>query len=186
MDTNPKPPPSFHFANEIEQSVISILWHEPDRLGGFCREIDPGVHLSQPHLRIILHALDLAYRELNSCDFAIIVQVVGELGLFEEVGGREGLNRVFAIHEHRSSRENIDAIFAHYVNMLKAYALGRSNHTPIYRFNRGDICLVQNLNKHGPNSPDLLGQGRIAGRAYRAIGFHQLSNDSYSISFIPE
>lgn len=177
---------TFHFAHEIESAVVSLLWHEPERCGEFFRELDPDLHLSQPNLRVIAQAISLTWRELGTTDFAIVVQMVRELSGLEEAGGIEGLNSVYLLKQFRADKETTDAIFSHYLEMLKAYALGRQNNMAVYRFNRGDILLVQNKLKNKGNGPDLIGQGKIAGRRYRAIGYHQTQDDSYSISLIPE
>ena len=67
-----EPPMTFYFAPEIEVSAISILWREPARLAEFLRVCDPLVHLTQPHLRIILESIGIAYGELNTADWATV------------------------------------------------------------------------------------------------------------------
>jgi hypothetical protein len=39
---------TFYFAPEIEASVLSECWHEPDRLATLKREPDPTVHFTRP------------------------------------------------------------------------------------------------------------------------------------------
>lgn len=173
------------FAPEIEDSTVSILWHEPERCGVFYREMDPVVHLMQPALRIIAQAIDLAFRELGTNDFAIVCQVVRELRGFDEVGGLEGLNRIFVIHQYRCSPENTHAIFAEYMRLLKAYALHRKADLPMmpYRFNRGEILLRENKNKRGA-AADYLGMGKIAGKIFSATG--RKSSEGILVSLFPK
>jgi hypothetical protein len=185
MDS-PEQSQTFFFAPEIEYSIVCMLWHEPDRCGTFYRELDPQIHLTQPKLRFILEAIDLSYRELGTTDFAIVADTVRELGRLDECGGKEGLLEVFNAVFHRATRETNDAIFLHYVEMLRGYAIGRANKTLVFRFNRGDVFLVQNKTRKSVSSPDLIGSARVAGRHYRAIGFHHKSDDSYSIQLIPD
>jgi hypothetical protein len=178
------------FAPEIENSIVSILWHEPERCGQFFRELDPRVHLMQPALRIIAKAIDLAFRELfcelGTSDFTLVVQVVRELRGFEEVGGLEGLNQIYARYEYRSSKEAIDQIFTEYIRLLKAYAAGRKEDPPAmpYRFNRGDINLVENKNKRSVSSPHYVGEGKVAGYPYRAAAWKV--RESLVLSLLPK
>jgi hypothetical protein len=92
---------TFHWVPEIEQATVSILWHEPERVAEFLREIDPAVHLYQPSLRIILEAIGIAYGELNCADWATVVEVVRELGHFGNAAG-SGLMRFTATMDCRT------------------------------------------------------------------------------------
>src|SRR5262245_13041968 len=184
--SSPEQPQTFYFAPEIEYSIVCMLWHEPDRCGTFFRELDPQIHLTQPKLRFIVEAIDLSYRELGTTDFAIVADTLHELGKLEECGGKEGLLEVFNAVFHRAPRETNNEIFPHYIEMLKGYAIGRANKTDVLRFNRGDVFLVKNKTRKSAGSPDLIGSARVAGRHYRAIGFHNKTDDSFSISLIPD
>jgi hypothetical protein len=168
MDSATQTPLTFHFAPEIEEAAVSILWHEPDRLGVFLREIDPLAHITQPHIRIILEAIDLAWRQLGTTDFETIGQIITELAKLEEVGGKDALNRIYGIHLYRSNRENIDAIFAHYTDMLKKYAEARKTDPPtrVYRFTGGYGTVIRKKAKVG-RTDHFWGESIINGRHYR-------------------
>src|ERR1700756_1058313 len=86
---------TFLFAPEIENAFMGLVWRQPDRLADVKRQLDPAIHFIQPHLRWILEAIDLAYRELGTVDFASVIQVLRELGRFEDVGGLEGAKDVW-------------------------------------------------------------------------------------------
>jgi hypothetical protein len=176
---------SFAFAPEIEQALVSLCFYNPDRIGVVYRELDPDVHFTQPHLRQILSAIDLAYRELGDHDFASVVTVLREQGQLEACGGAAGVNQVFEEYRYGcSSPEAEQEIFSHYIEMLKAYALGRETNQPVYRFNRGDIRLVPNKTKHSESAPDYVGEGKIAGRAYRVAEW--INSGGHFLSLIPK
>jgi len=170
------------WALEIETAAVSTLWHDPARCSEFLRQCDPLVHLTQPHLRIILEAVNLAYGELGSADFAIVTEVVRELGCFEEVGGLDGLNAVYANVDHTP-----DAVFLHYIEMLKTYATARDGdppRRPVTRFTGGKASLYLNKAKRRPNDPDYLGEARIRGHGYRVRGW--LCDDAESVNLTLE
>jgi hypothetical protein len=137
-------------------------------------------------LRFILEAIDLAYRELCcTADFASVVTVLREQGQLEACGGLSGLNSVFEQYRYGfSSSEGEQEIFIHYIEMLKAYALGRDKNQPVYRFNRGTIHLVPNKTKHSESAPDYVGEGKIAGRAYRVAEW--VNSQGHFLSLIPK
>jgi DnaB-like helicase N terminal domain len=176
---------SFAFAPEIEQALVSLCFYNPDRIGVVYRELDPDVHFTQPHLRQILEAIDLAYRELCEHDFASVVTVLREQGRLEACGGLPGLNSVFEQYRYGfSSPEGEQEIFSHYIEMLKAYALGRETNQPVYRFNRGDIRLVPNKTKHSDSAPDYIGEGKVAGCLYRVAEW--INSQGHFLSLIPK
>jgi hypothetical protein len=174
-------PDSFIFAPEIEVATVSLLWKQPERCAAFLRDLDPAVHLTQPHLRHIVEAVTLAYRELGCADWATVAGVLRELKHFEDCGELLGLNEVYCAAE---ITPNSDQIFTHYVSMLQAYALGRELNQPVFRFNRGEIKLVPNKIKRSESAPDFIGTGKVAGRLYRAAAW--TSADGLSISLIPK
>jgi hypothetical protein len=172
------------WALEIETAAVSTLWQEPVRCSSFLREIDPLVHLTQPHLRLILEAVNLAYGELGDADFATVVQVVREIGAFEEVGGLDGLNAVYSNAEHTP-----DALFAHYVETLKIYAAARNAdppRRPVTRFTGGKASLYLNKAKRRPNDPDYLGEARIRGHGYRLRGWLCEDREAVNITLEPQ
>jgi DnaB-like helicase N terminal domain len=182
-----EPSATFHFAPEIEQSLVSLCFYAPQRIAVLKRELDPQVHFTRPELRHILEAIELAYRELGSSDFASVIQTLRELGHLEDCGGPAGVNAIFEEYRYGlSSPEALEEIFAHYIEMLKAYAQARSNQPPVnvYRFVRGDITLLPNKLKRSPSSPDFIGEGKVAGRFYRAAEW--INSGGHSVSLVPK
>jgi hypothetical protein len=178
------PPLSFYFAPEIEQALVSLVFYAPERLATVQRELDPEVHFIRPELRHILEAINLAYRELGTTDFASVIQTLRELGRLEDCGGPGGVNSVLEQYRYgfSSSQAEIE-IFEHYIQMLQAYALARANQPPVsvYRFLRGDLTLAANKAKAHERCPDYLGEGKIAGRLYRASAWAARSQDGQKI-----
>jgi hypothetical protein len=179
-----EPPPTFLFAPEIEQSLVSLCFYAPERIAVLKCELDPALHITQPHLRHILEAIELAYRELGASDFASVIQTLRELGRLEDCGGPERVNAVFEEYRYGfSSEQALEEIFAHYIEMLKAYAQARTNQPPVnvYRFLRGDITLVKNKTRLSDRSPDWIGEGKVAGRTYRATAFSNQDKNGQSV-----
>lgn len=176
---------SFTFAPEIEQALVSLCFYNPERLAVVYRELDPNVHLTTEHLRHILAAIDLAYRELGEHDFASVVTVLREQGKLEACGGLLGVNQIFEEFRYGfSSPEAEEEIFAHYIEMLKSYAIGRQKNEPVYRFNRGDIRLVPNKTKQYESAPDYVGEGKVAGCLYRVAEW--VNSQGHFLSLIPK
>jgi hypothetical protein len=182
-------PQTSYFAPEIEEAAIAILWRQPERLGEFLREIDPAVHITQPHLRKILEAIDLGWRELGAVDFATIVTLVRELNYFEDCGGREGLNELWVAGDRNvATAPNDDVIFAHYVEMLKTYALARKSDGkfPCARFTGGSGELFPNKTKRRDSDPDFLGEIKIAGKLYRVAAWFVADRSAIQIRCLPK
>jgi hypothetical protein len=192
-------PPTFIFAPEIEQALVALCFQAPHRVATVYRELDPAIHITRLELRFILEAIDLAYRELCTADFACVIQILRELGHLEACGGAPGVNAVFEEYRYgfwkpnpeteqkifwKPDPEAEEEIFAHYIEMLKGYALGRKNNEPVYRFNRGDLKLVPNKAKRSYSAPGFIGEGKVAGRLYRAAAWR--SAEGLSISLIPK
>jgi len=185
-------PLTFHFAPEIEQSLVSLCFHAPERIAILKRELDPQVHITRPELRFVLEAIELAYRELGSSDFASVICVLRELGRLEVCGEVAGVNALFEEYRYGFSSEQAQTeIFTHYIEMLKAYALARANEPQVnvYRFVRGHLRLIKNKTRTNDRCPDWIGEGKVAGRTYRATGFsnHDKNGQSVlSISLCPK
>jgi DnaB-like helicase N terminal domain len=180
-----EPLSTFHFAPEIEQSLVSLCFYAPERIATLKRELDPQVHFTRPELRHILEAIDLGYRELGARDFATVICVLRELGRLQDCGGLSRVNAIFEEYRYGlSSEQALEQIFTHYIEMLKAYALGRQTAQPVFRFNRGDITLLPNKLKRSPSSPDFIGEGKVAGRFYRAAEW--INSGGHSVSLVPK
>jgi hypothetical protein len=178
------PPPTFYFAPEIEQAVVSLCWHEPERLAQLYRDFDLVVHIGQPHLRIILEAINQAYGHLNTTDWASVVQLIRELGKLEHVGGLEGLNEVYQAQFYgRDNTERTEKIWADYLRLLRYYAENRKEVPPRPPdfFTSGILRLYPNKTKTLPTQPDATGEGKIGGKLYRATAW--LEPDKYSQHF---
>jgi hypothetical protein len=179
-----EPPATFQFAPEIEQSMVSLCFYAPERIAVLKRELDPQVHFTRPELRHILEAIELAYRELGASDFASVICVLRELRRLEDCGGVERVNAIFEEYRYGfSSPEALEEIFAHYIEMLKAYAQARSNQPQVnvYRFLRGDITLVKNKTRSTDRCPDWIGEGKVAGHTYRASAFSNQDKNGQSV-----
>jgi hypothetical protein len=181
-----EPPLTFHFAPEIEQSLVSLCFYAPERIAMLKRKLDLDVHFTRPELRHILVAIELAYGELNASDFATVIQVLHELGHLEDCGGPPGVNQVFEEYRYGfSSPQAQTEIFDHYVDMLKRYALARSSNTNMLFFNRGDLLLSPNKTKASPHSPDYIGNGKVAGKPYCARAY-QSRDGNLCVSLLPK
>lgn len=181
---NDQPPPSFFFAPEIEQALVAAAFQKPERIATIYRELDPAIHITQPHLRQILSAIDLAYRELGSTDFASLIQVLREEGQLQGCGGPQGVNSVLETYRYGfSSPEAAPAIINHYIELLKSYALSRQSNEPVYRFLRGNITCAPNKIKRNDKSSDFIGQGKVAGRTWSASAW--IGPEGLYISVIP-
>jgi hypothetical protein len=179
-----EPPLTFQFSPEIEQSMVSLCFYAPERIATLKRELDPKVHFTDPKLRYILEAIELAYRESLASDFATVIQTLRELGRLDDCGGPAGVNQVFEEYRYGfSSPEASEEIFVHYIEMLKAYAQARSNQPPVnvYRFVRGDITLVKNKTRTSNRCPEWIGEGKVAGRTYRASAFSNHDKNGQSV-----
>jgi hypothetical protein len=186
-------PQTFLFAPEIEQTIVSLLWHQPDRLPGFMRDLDPAVHITQPHLRKILEAISVAWGELGAdLDWPIVIQIIRELGHFEDCGGLEGLDEVYRAAEYGySDRVLADQIFGHYLQMLRHYAQNRQADPPRKPdfFTRGALRLFPNKNKKSDSAPDAVGDGKIAGKLYSASAWIEsdaFGQKIFKINLVPK
>jgi hypothetical protein len=181
-----EPPPTFHFAPEIEQALVSLCFYAPERIAVLKRELEPQVHFTRPELRHILQAIELAYGELGVSDFASVIQTLRELGRLEDCGGPSQVNAIFEDYRYGLSSPQAEReIFDHYVDMLKRYALARSSNTNVLFFNRGDLHLSPNKAKQSPHSPDYIGNGKIAGKPYSARAY-QSKDGNLCVSLLPK
>jgi hypothetical protein len=181
-----EPPPTFHFAPEIEQSLVSLCFYAPERIAILKRELDLGLHFTRPQLRHILEAIELAYRELGQSDFASVIQTLRELGRLEDCGGPSGVNQIFEEYRYGfSSPQAQEEIFLHYVDMLKRYAVARESNTNVLFFNRGQLLLCPNKTKASPHSPDYIGKGKVAGKPYCATAY-QSRDGNLCVSLLPK
>jgi hypothetical protein len=168
---NDQAPPTFIFAPEIEQALVAAAFQCPERIALIYRELDPSIHFTDQALRHILAAIDLAYRELGSTDFASVIQVLREENKLEACGGPAGVNS--ALEEYRygfSDPEAAKVIINHYIEILKTYAANRKIDPPqpIRRFLRGKGTMTLNKGKRRESDPDFIGEAYVSGRFYVA------------------
>jgi hypothetical protein len=183
------PPPSFLFAHEIESSMIALVWHALDYVATLKRELDPMLHFTQAHLRHLLEAIELSYREMGVADFASVVQILRELGQFEACGGLLGINAVFEQGRYGfSSPEAERQVFTHYLEMLKAYAANRASDSPraVYHFSGGKGTVFQNKVKRRESDPDFVGAARIRGRSFSVRAWIASDGSFINFSLYPE
>jgi hypothetical protein len=177
-------PTTFLFAHDIEQALVALCFASPQRIAILKRELNPQVHITRPELRHILEAIDLCYRELCATDFASLICVLRELGWLEDCGDLTGVNAILDEYRYGFASAQIEQkIFDHYIEMLRAYALARANEPPVpaYRFNRGDLVLVKNHTKTHDRCPDFIGEGKVAGRQYRASAYSNVDQNGHSV-----
>jgi hypothetical protein len=179
---------SLTHAPEIEESLVSMCWHEPERLSGLLRELDLSVHFVQPHCRKILEALNLCYSELGTSDWASVIQTVRELGTLGQCGGLEGLNEIFRLKENQVPGELTDSVFAHYCDMLKRYGVARASRPVegVYRVRGGKATLYRNKVGYGNFPPDYQGEARISGQTYRVFLWVSQDGGFVNLTFAPQ
>lgn len=158
---------TFYFSPEIEDSLLSLLWHKPERMSDFLKECDPRVHLLQVHCQIMTEAINLTYADHGNATWANVVQTVREMGRMDEMGGLEGLNRIYSIHE---PTEHSNMFIDDYIKSLKEYANNRHQATPLETFiSTGGIgTLDRNKCKTKVWQPDYIGEMRVRGFKYLA------------------
>lgn len=176
------PPLTFYFAEEIELSVVSFLFREPERITDVYRELDPQTHILQPHLRHVLEAQLIAYREEGVPTFADVVRILRELGHLESVGGISGVAEIYDYRRFGASQPQIvDRIFSHWLEMLKNYAVARESKQPFFYSNRGLCELVENKAKRSDSGPDVTGTAQVCGRYYSALGWYEFNRSEQKV-----
>jgi hypothetical protein len=173
----------YTYAPEIEAEVVSEIWHCPERIAELRRAINPEVHLLSPHLRRILEAIEHCYAQLGEVSFPTVVQVLRETGRIEDVGGVDGVNEIYKLGAYDRNEKRCKSIFASEVEMLKTYAQNREQTPPgrLDFFTRGQLVLRWNKLKKSPSQPDAVGEGKIAGRHYRAAAWVETSQGQEQI-----
>jgi hypothetical protein len=118
---------TFTFCAEIEESLVSVLWHKPDQMATFLQQCNPAVHLSQPHCQMLTEAINLSYSDHGNATWANVLQTIREMGRLEDCGGKDGLNRIYSDQEYT---EFNPAILKDYIRSVKQYALNRGETPP--------------------------------------------------------
>lgn len=176
---------STFFAHQIEQALIAAVFRVPERLPAVKQSLDIERCITDPVLRHIFEALELAYAHHGDTDFATVIQILGEFDQLEACGGVEHVSEIFEQYAWGfSSPEAAEKIIAHYIEMLRAYALGRGEGKPVFKFNRIDVQLKPNKLKYLASAPDYIGTGIVAGKLYRAAAWK--NEQGISVSLTPQ
>lgn len=179
------------YAPEIECALVSTLWHRPELCAHFLRRCDPLLHIFQPHLRIVVEAINTSWGELNTSDFATVVELVRASGAFEECGALEGLNSLYSLRSRSLCRacdtlQGQERIFDYYCSLLSQYARRRALPPPIrpvYGLAGGRGTLYPNKAKRAKWDADFTGSVRLAGKLYSAALWTQ--PDFFNIKLEP-
>jgi hypothetical protein len=179
------PQKSTLFAHQIEQALVAAVFRVPERISAVKQQLDAERCITDPVLRHIFEAIELAYAHHGDADFATVTQILGEFDQLEACGGVEHLNELFSQYAWGfSSPEAAKKIIAHYIEMLRAYALARKDDAPAVKFARGQIQLKPNKPKRSPSAPDYIGKANVAGRLYWAAAWK--SEQGISITLMPQ
>lgn len=135
---------TFTFCEEIEESLVSVLWHKPEHMTTFLQQCNPAFHLSQPHCQMLTEAINLSYSDHGNATWANVLQTIREMGRLEDCGGKDGLNRIYSLHE---VTEHTDVILKDYIKSVKQYAINRAETPPkgtlLFTGGRGVATLQQ-------------------------------------------
>jgi hypothetical protein len=176
------------FAREIEASFVCLLWRHPEYLGEALRAINPAIHISQPHLRLILNAVNDVHSYENTADFALVATYLRQSGDFGEVGGLQGLNDAYTDSGRQPCgwREP-EPIFKYYLELLLSYADARLSGDPLQipvHLAGGWGRLVPNPVRRREASPVAIGRVMVAGKRYKASAWREAAE--LRLKFVPE
>lgn len=166
-----------YYAPEVEEALVTLVWHNPQLLPRVLRCLDPGVHILQEHLRFILEAIQLSSDLLGASDFATVVQALREDGRFEACGELIGLDALW------TKNYGYESLLDYYIELLKIYASKRLERNParVLIFSGGKGTIHLNKAKENPKEPDYVGSALIRGRKYQIAGW--TGQDKESIHF---
>jgi DnaB helicase-like protein len=166
-----------YYAPELERAIVSLCWHRPENLPKVLQALDPAVHLKEPHLRLILEAINLVYRELGATDWATVIDYLRQQGKLAECGELVGLDEIYRL-------EPCPALLSYYIELLKDYGALREGAplAPTLRFNGGQGQIFNNKAKKTQREPDVIGVVAIASKAYELKGW--MATDSLGQVFI--
>lgn len=153
-----------YYAPEVEEALVTLVWHKPEHLARVLRELDPEVHLTQFNLRLLLGAISDCYREAGSVDWALVIEWFKDFKKLDDVGGKEALNSLYTNYGYES-------LLDFYLVLLKDFASHREfmpgQHPAIW--SGGKAQLVPNKTKSRDFQPDFVGPALIAGKSYRVL-----------------
>jgi DnaB helicase-like protein len=154
-----------YYAPEIEQALVSLVWQQPDLLGQLLQKLDPNVHISQPHLRILLETISYCYSQFNDCDWSSVIEALRQFQKLDECGGKVLLDQIY-------KNPGCKSLLGWYIEILIDYASYRVEDPPrpSTYFSGGKGKLWANKGKL-KSSCDVVGQARLAGKPYSLRGW---------------
>lgn len=164
-----------YYSPEVEEALVTLVWHKSELLGRVLQQIDPSVHIMQDHLRFILEAIQLSQDMYGATDFATVVQALRDDNRFEACGELLGLDAIF------NRNYGYESLLSYYIELLKTYAAKRQTGSsePVVIFSGGKGTLHLNKDKDNDKDPDYIGQAFIRARKYKWIGW--ISRDNQAI-----
>jgi hypothetical protein len=165
---------TLRWAKEFERSLVSICWWCPEYLGQVRRELDPSVHFTLPCHGLVLQAIEIAYRELGDVTWETVVQVVSEIGGFQECGEKPGLNDIFTNENHYPWGPRNPAVFVpEYIRLLKECAIIRKIDPtkPVPHYTVGWGSLRRNKLAISSQHPVATGNAHFLGHHLRLAGW---------------
>lgn len=175
-----------YYSPEVEEALVTLVWHKPELLPYVLRQISPPVHIFQEHLRFILEAIQLSQDLLNATDFATVVQALREDGHFEACGELVGLDAIYGRSwDSVIQADNAKPILDYYIELLKLYASKREERNPSYIvvFSGGKGTINFNKAKTGEKEPDYVGTALIRGRKYKVAAWTTKDQESIHCYF---
>jgi hypothetical protein len=184
--SSPDPSATFVYAHEIENGIVSVAWHHPSFLAIIQRDLDLELHFTQPHLRYLIEALSLAYSELGTTDFSVVIETLRETGRLLDCGGKQGLNELYELFLYGQDQNRFELIFAYFLERLQTYAVARTDGTTApARFLGGKGTISPNKVKRNVHSPDYAGSIRISGRIYDVALWINPRGEFVNLTFLP-
>lgn len=167
-----------YYSPEVEEALVTLVWHKPELLGAVLAQIDPPVHIMQDHLRFILEAVQLSQDMFGATDFATVVRALREEKRFEACGELIGLDAIF------NRNYGYESLLGYYIELLKIYATKRAERNPaqVVIFSGGKGTIHLNKDKESDKAPDYIGDFFIRGRKYKLVGWTGHDHQSISCS----
>ena len=163
-----------YWADEIEMAVVSALWHNPHWIEFAARELDFSVHFSTPQYRTLLRAIWTIYNWTcfeGGPNYASVVHLLREWNQFEECGGHQGINEIFAYAYYNKGRA--EPILIDHIRLLREYAQARkTDPRKALRYYSGGRAIIRpnKLAKTEP-TPYVVGEGVWGGIKFRVAGW---------------
>ena len=169
-----------YYAPEVEEALVTLLWHRPDFIPWTCRTLNPGFHISSPALRHLLGAILICYSEMGVTDWATVVDCLRDQKLLAECGGLLELDRLY-------SHPGYEALLDYYVRLLQEYATHRKAFPgiPPSHWAGGSATLLPNHAKRKETDPDFIAATRIGGKVFTICGWSEPIKGCLKLRFYP-